>query len=140
MTDKEKYLKGLKKELNTYTKQLLIIQEDFKGKTGENIEKINQSLQDILDEAVIAYGKLKSASAEEWEPVKTLTNEAFDNLKNSIHERINTSTNQLKEYAEQIETSFEKQMESVEKYVKKHPFKSLFMAAGAGFILGRILK
>jgi ElaB/YqjD/DUF883 family membrane-anchored ribosome-binding protein len=140
MTDKEKYLKNLKKELDKYTKQLALIQKDFKGKTGENVEKINQSLQDILDDAVIAYGKLQSASAKEWEPVKAITNEAFNNLKASLDERINASTLQMKEYAGQIEASCEAQLDCVATYVRKHPLKSLLYAAGAGFILGRILK
>jgi ElaB/YqjD/DUF883 family membrane-anchored ribosome-binding protein len=140
MTDREKYLRDLKKELNLYTKQLAVIQEDFRGKTGENVETINQSLQEILNEAVIAYEKLKSASAEEWEPLKAITNEAFNNLKDSFNEKLRSSTNQIKEYAGRIEESYEEQLDYVATYVRKHPFKSLFFAAGAGFILGKILK
>ena len=140
MTDKEKYLKSLKKELDLYTKELSIIQTDFRGKAGENVEKINQSLQEILHEAVIAYGRLKSASAEEWDPLKTITSEAFNNLKESFNARISASANQIKEYAGKIEENYQEQLDHVATYVKEHPFKSLFFAAGAGFILGKIFK
>ena len=140
MKDREKYLKSLKKELDKYTKQLSMIQKEFNGKAGENVEKINQSLQDILHEAVIAYGKLESASAAEWEPVKAITNEAFSHLRNSFHEKINTSAQQIQEYAGHLEENYQEQLACVAKYVKKHPFRSLFLAAGAGFIIGKILK
>lgn len=140
MGEKEKYLKSLKKELDNYTKQLSSIQKEFKGKTGENVEKINKSLQDILHEAVNAYGKLESASTAEWEPVKEITNEAFNNLRASFHEKINASAQQIQEYAEKVEENYQEQLTCVAKYVRKHPFKSLFIAVGAGFIIGKILK
>lgn len=140
MDEKEKYLKSLKKELDQYTRKLSKIQKEFKGKTGENVEKINQSLQNILQEAGIAYGKLQSASAAEWEPVKAITNEAFDDLRTSFHEKINASSQHIQEYAGKVEENYQEQVACVAKYVRKHPFKSLFLAVGAGFIIGKILK
>ncbi|MBA3814185.1 MAG: hypothetical protein H0X26_06820 [Alphaproteobacteria bacterium] len=140
MTDKEKYLKQLKNELNKYTKQLSDIQGEFRGNTGTEFEKINQSLQNILHEAVVAYGKLESASAKEWAPVKALTNEAFNNLKDSFNEKLYASADQIKAYAGKIEENYQEQLDCVATYVRKHPFKSLFLAAGTGFILGKILK
>lgn len=140
MTDREAYLKSLKKELDKYTKQLSSIQREFKGTTGENVEKINQSLQAILHEAVIAYEKLESASAAEWDPIKIITTEAFNNLKLSFHEKVNLTKDQVKEYAEQIEENYQEHLDCVAKYVTKHPFKSLAFAVGAGFLLGKILK
>lgn len=140
MNDREKYLKSLKRELNKYSKQLSIIQKEFKGKTGENIEKITQSLQEILREAVIAYGRLESASAAEWEPVKAITNDAFDSLRVSFQEKVNASAHHIKGYAEQVGETYQTELTNVAKYVRKHPLKSLLFAAGAGFIIGKILK
>ena len=140
MDDKEKYLKNLKKELDNYTKQLSNIKEEFNGKTGENIEKITQSLQDILQEATLAYKKLGSASAAEWEPLKGITNEAFNNLRLSFHEKMNASAQHIQEFAGKVEDTYQAQVDCVEKYVRKHPFRSIFMAVGAGFIIGKILK
>lgn len=140
MNNKDKYLKSLKKELDQYTKQLSDIQKEFKGKTGGNVEKINESLQNILDDAVTAYGKLEAASVAEWEPMKLITSEAFNNLRKSFRETISASTHQIKEYAEQIEENYQEQVACVANYIKKNPFKSLLFAAGAGFILGKILK
>jgi len=140
MNAKEKYLKSLKKELENYTKQLSSIQSDFKGKAGENVEKITQSLQNILQDAVTAYGKLETASTAEWEPVKAITNEAFNHLRRSFQEKINVSTGQIKDYAEQIGENCHEQLDCVAKYVRDHPLKSLLIAVGAGFIIGKILK
>jgi len=140
MKDREKYLKKLKKELDNYKKELLAIQKEFKGKTGKDIEKINQSLQNIFDEAVTTYGRLESASTAEWEPIKAITNDAFNNLRNSLHEKMEASAHQIKEYAGHIEENCQEQLENVAKYVRKNPLKSLLFAAGAGFILGKILK
>ena len=140
MDDKEKYLKNLKKELDKYTKQLSNIQKEFKGNTAGSVEKINQSLQEILREAIIAYGKLESASAAEWDPVKKITNQAFNNLRDTFQEKINSSTQYIQDCAEQVGDTYHEQIECVEKYVRKHPIKSLLIAVGTGFIIGKILK
>lgn len=140
MTDKKTYLKSLKKELDKYTKQLSLIQKEFKGTTGEHVEKITNSLQDILNNAIVAYEKLESASVAEWDPVKVITNEAFNDLRLAFHEKLTKSTEQIKEYAEKIEDRYQENLDCVATYVRKHPFKSLFFAVGAGFLLGKILK
>ncbi|MDZ4323022.1 MAG: hypothetical protein U1A05_02905, partial [Alphaproteobacteria bacterium] len=132
MEDREKYLESLKKELDAYTKQLSLIQGDFKGRTGKHVKKINKSLQDVLQEAAIAYRKLKSASTEEWEPLKAITVKSFNDLRDSFQEKINASKNQAKEYAGKIEEGCEEQLSHVATYVREHPFKSLLLAVGAG--------
>jgi len=140
MTDKKKYLNDLKKELNNYTKNLSAIQKEFKNNTGENVDQITQSLQEILKEAVIAYGKLESASTAEWEPVKAIAADAFTNLRNSFQEKLKDSGIQMKEFAVRLEKNCQVQLEHVEDYVKAHPLKSILIALGAGFIIGRILR
>lgn len=140
MSEKEKYLKSLKKELDKYTEQLSSIRQEFQEKTGGDIENITQSLQDILQEAKLAYGKLASASAAEWEPVKDITQEAFHNVRTSFEAFVNASANQIKDYTIQLEKNYHEQVAHVAKYVRQYPLKSLLIAAAAGFIIGRVLK
>ncbi len=140
MEDREKYLKNLKKELEAYTQQLSLIQGDFKGSTGKHVKKINKSLKDILQEAKAAYGKLKSASADEWEPLKAITTKSFNNLRASFDDKINASKDKAKKYAGKIEEGCDEQLSHVATYVKENPFKSLLFAVGAGIIIGKILK
>ena len=140
MTEKTKYLNNLKKELNNYTKNLSNIQKEFKDNTEGNVDQITQSLQEILKEAGAAYGKLESASTAEWEPVKEITTEAFNNLRSAFQEKINDSTVQMKEFAGKIGESCQTQLDCVESYVKAHPMKSLLIALGAGIIIGKIIR
>jgi len=140
MNNKKKYLKDLKKELDDYKSQLSNIQKEFTETTGENVEKIQQSLQSILYDAVVAYGKLESASAGEWEPIKAITDEAFNNLRDSFQEKIDSSKQQIKACAGQIGENCQGHVEGAASYIRKNPFKSLFFAAGIGFIIGKILK
>ena len=138
--DKKQYLNDLKKELNTYTKKLSSIQKEFKNNTGDNVNQITQSLQEILKEAGTAYGKLESASAEQWDPVKTITADAFNDLRSAFQEKVNSSTANVKEFAGKLEHNCQVQLEHVEDYVKKHPLKSILIALGAGLIIGKILR
>lgn len=140
MNERETYLDNLKNQLDGYTQQLAKIQSEFTGKTGQHVEEINSSLQDILQDAVNAYGKLKSASAEEWEPLKIHTVEAFNALKEAFNEKLSASAHHVKEYAEAVSETCQEQLECVETYVKEHPLKSILIAVGAGFLLGKILK
>ena len=140
MINREKYLKKLKKELDKYTTQLSLIQSEFKGNTGQHVQVINQSLQDILQEAIVAYGRLEAASADEWEPLKAITNQAFNDVKIAFQQKLSASKDQVKMYTKKLDEGYHEQLDMVEKYVRKHPIKSLFFAAGAGFILGKLLK
>lgn len=140
MTEKTKYLNDLKKELNNYTTKLSRIQKEFKNNTEGNVDQITQSLQEILKEAGTAYGKLESASAEQWEPIKAITAAAFSNLRSTFQEKLKDSGIQMKEFAEKIGENCQVQLEHVEDYVKEHPLKSILIALGAGLIIGKILR
>lgn len=140
MNERETYLNNLKSQLDGYTQQLATIQVEFTGKTGKHVGKINKSLQDILQEATKAYGKLKSASADEWEPLKAHTTVAFSNLKTAFNERLSASAQQVKEYAGVVTDNCQEKLDHVETYVKDHPLKSILIAVGAGFLLGKIFK
>lgn len=140
MTEKKKYLTDLKKELDKYTKKLSNVKKEFKNNTEGNVDQITQSLQEILKEAGIAYGKLESASVAEWDPVKEITVEAFNNLRSAFQDKINNSTVHMKEFAGKMGENCQAQLDCVESYVKEHPLKSLLMAVGAGFLIGKIFK
>jgi ElaB/YqjD/DUF883 family membrane-anchored ribosome-binding protein len=140
MENREQYLKSLKQEIKEYTKEISKIQKNFKGKTGEDLENILHSLQHILQEAVIAYSKLQSASAAEWEPMKKIASQAVANLRESVTEFLNSSSKQVKEYITLMEKQCHEQLECTAEYIGEHPFKSVLLAAGLGFIIGKILK
>lgn len=137
---KKQYLNKLKKELTKYKKELSSIQKEFKNNSGEHVQNINQSLQSILQEATVAYGKLESASAAEWKPLQAATNEVFDALHNTFQEKMQTSKIHLQQYSAKAEEKCKEQLDCAEEYVKKHPFRSILLAVGAGFIAGKILK
>ena len=140
MENKKKYLGELKQELDNYTRKLSEIQNHFKGKAGVDVKKISKSLQNILHQANVSYEKLKSASAEEWEPMKEINRQAFENLRNSFGEFLNSSSDQVKECVIQIEKKYKEQLECTAEYIREHPIKSILLAAGLGFIIGKLLK
>lgn len=139
-TEKKKYLNDLKKELNKYTKKLSTIQKEFKNNTEEDVNHITQSLQEILQEAKTSYGKLESAAAEQWEPVKAMTADTFSDLRTAFQEKLDSSAAQVKTMAGRFEKNCHAQMECVEEYVREHPIKSILLAVGAGLILGKIIR
>lgn len=138
--NRDEYLGNLKQELNKYTKKLAEIQKQFKGKAGDNADKILQSLKSILEEAKIAYTKLEEASVVEWEPLKQAAIQAFEKLKDSFNSFLNSSSEHIKDYALQIEKQCEEQLDCAAEYVKKNPLTSILIAAGVGFLAGRLFK
>lgn len=136
----EQYLDDLGQELKKYTHQLSAIQKYFKGNAGADIEKISESLQDILQEAGSSYAKLQSASAAEWEPIKDITAQAFEKLRNSFNEFLNLSSEQIKEYTSKLGENSEKQPIFAVEYIKRNPFTTIFVAGSLGFIIGKILR
>lgn len=138
--EKKKYLNGLKKELENYSKKISNIQKEFKNNTEGNVDQITHSLQDILKEAVLAYGKLESASLEQWDPLKDLTADAFANLRTSVQDKMQTSCTHVKDFAGKVGESCHAQVDCVEAYIKDHPLKSLLLALGAGVIIGKLMK
>lgn len=140
MSEYEKYLDNLNTELNFYTRQLASIKEKFHKNTESDFQHILDSLQHVLKESKSSYSHLKKASKEEWEPLKKIAIEAFSKLRASFDEFLNNSSEQAQEYAAQFKEYSMARLEDLEDYVSKNPFKSILMAAGVGFIIGRILK
>ncbi len=140
MATNTKLLDEFKKELNAYTQKLKEIQKPLKGKAGKESQKISNSLQELLQEAKKAYGKLETASAEEWGPLKAIANTAFENLRESFEETAHSLSEQVKVYADQIEEYSQEQIENTSEYIKSNPFKSTLIALGVGYIIGRICK
>lgn len=140
MNDNRQYLNDLKDELNQYKKKLLTAEKSFKGKAKGEGSNILNSLQQIFDEASQAYKKLETASAEEWEPLKKIASQSFEDLKNTFSDFFHTTSDQVNEYASQIEEYSEEALESSIEYIKENPFRSVLLAGGLGFVVGRMLK
>lgn len=140
MSDNKEYLSDLKQELTQYKKKLSEVEGSLKGKANKEGDKIVKSLQEILKEAGQAYQKLEAASAEEWEPLKRIAGQSFENLKTTFEDLMDATTGQIKGYANQLEEYSEEAYESGIAYIKDNPFKSILLAGGLGFVVGRILK
>jgi ElaB/YqjD/DUF883 family membrane-anchored ribosome-binding protein len=140
MSEYEKYLDNLNVELNFYTRQLAFIKEQFHENTRDDVQNIVDSLHHLLQEAHSSYSKLKSASKEEWEPLKKVAMEAFSQLRASFDDFLHNSSEQAKEYFSQFKEYSAQRLDDLAEYVKEHPFKSLLVAAGVGFIIGKVLK
>lgn len=133
MDTNKQYLSDLKQELNQYKKQLSNIKDSFKGKTNGEANQIYESLQIIFKEAGEAYKRLEDASAAEWEPLKKIANASFIQLRKSLDEFKDSTINQIEEYSKET-------LDMSEEYIKNNPLKSVLLAAGLGFIMGRVLR
>ena len=140
MNDNKQYLNDLKQELSDYKKKLSAIKDSFNGKTGKEVENIYNALQSIFQKAGEAYDKLQAASAEEWEPLKKIANNSLKELEKSFDEFKNSTSEHAKEYANQIEAYSQETIDLGAEYIKNNPFKSILLAGGLGFIVGRIIK
>lgn len=140
MSDNKKHLKELKKELDQYTDKLSAAQRSFKGKAGKEGEKIIKSLQEIVKAAGNSYNKLEAASAQEWEPLKKIANDSFDDLRNAFDDMKDSASEHVRDYANQLEEYSEETFEYTHEYIKNNPLKSILIAGGLGFIIGRVLK
>jgi ElaB/YqjD/DUF883 family membrane-anchored ribosome-binding protein len=133
MNEQAQYLDDLKQELNQYKKQLSTIKDNFKKKTNGDTTKVYDSLKNIVSEAGEAFQQLEKASAAEWEPLKKIASSSFTKLNKAFEDYTELTTEQLKEYSQEaVDISAE--------YVKNNPIKSILLAAGLGFIIGRVLK
>ncbi len=137
--DKEQ-LNDLKTELNIYKKKLLDIQKTYKSRSEKDVNNIYNSLSHMLAEAGDAYTKLESASEEEWDFLIKKANVSFRMLKKGFDEAVEASSNQVKEYAHNIEEYSHEAMDSAEEYIKNNPIRSVLYAAGLGYLIGRFLK
>lgn len=140
MNDKKKYLNHLKNNLNQYEKNLSSLEDSFKDKESEAGDKFYTAFQNVLREAREAYRKLESAAEEEWEPFKKIASQSFEDLKDAFEDLKNSTSEEVKEYANQIEEYSQETFEAGMEYIKSNPFKSVLLAGGLGFVIGRLLK
>lgn len=140
MSDNKKYLNDLKKELTQYKKKLAEAEGSFKGKANKESDKIVKSLKEIVEEAGQAYQKLETASAAEWAPMKKIASQTFDDVKHTFEDLLETTSDHINGYAHQLEEYSEEALESSIEYIKANPFRSILLAGGVGFVVGRILK
>lgn len=140
MQENTKYLNDLKTELDTYRHKLTDVQKHFKGATKKDIKNISAALEHLLEEAKYSYTQLKSASKEEWEPLKEISTRAFSDLKEAFEEFLDSSSDKARKLAAQAGRSSQEYAEHLGEYIKENPFKSILIAAGVGFVLGKVLK
>ncbi len=140
MSAQKAYLDNLHQELDFYKKQLSVIKEQFKENTKDDRDNIVQSLQHLVSEAQSAYSQLKSASKDEWEPLKKHSAEAFSKLRVSWDNFLNESSEQAAVYAQRFRKYSEERLEDLGEYIKDNPFKSVLIAAATGFIIAKLFK
>jgi ElaB/YqjD/DUF883 family membrane-anchored ribosome-binding protein len=140
MSENKNYLTELRKNLDDYVSRLSEIQGSFKSESKKDIHTISQSLKNILQKAEKSYVRLEAASAEEWEPLKEQAEEAFENVKESFANALSSSTEQVKAYVNGAEEFSQESIDSAAEYIKKNPFKSILLATGLGYVLGRSLR
>ncbi len=140
MDKNKEYLNDLKAELTAYGEKLSKIQSQFKGNVAPEGKKVINSLQKVLDEATNSYSQLKDASEKEWAPLKKISTQAFEDLKGSFNEFLNSSAAKGAEYKDQIGSYSEEQEERVSEYIGQNPLKSILIALAAGFVIGKITK
>jgi ElaB/YqjD/DUF883 family membrane-anchored ribosome-binding protein len=140
MDRNKEYLNDLKDELTSYGKKLSKIQSQAKEKAGTHSQKIQKTLQDALHDATDAYSKLKDASSEEWEPLKKISAKTFNHLKECFEDFLSSSADKSEEYLSQLESYSEEKAELIGEYISKNPLKSILVAIGIGFIVGKITK
>lgn len=134
------YLNDLKNELETYQNKLNTIQKKFKKEGGPEIDDISVSLNHLLGDAKDAYAQLKSASQEEWEPLKNISMKAFTELRKGFDEVLDMSADHASRWIEQTKDFSKEYKEHAEEYIKENPLQSVLIAAGIGFLLGKIFR
>ena len=111
-----------------------------KDNTEADIQQISHSLQSILQEAKNSYEALKSATGKEWEPMKQLAIEGFSKMRVSFDDFLHSASEEAKEYTSKLRQATEEQLDSLRGYIQENPFKSVLIAVGLGFLIGRVLK
>jgi ElaB/YqjD/DUF883 family membrane-anchored ribosome-binding protein len=135
-----KYLNDLKEELNHYKKKLSTIDPSLKDTASKQGDKMYEIPQRALKEGSDAYEKLKSASEEEWAPLKEIAQQSFEDLKASFKDLEDSTSEQVKNFENQIEEYSQETFEASIDYIKANPLKSILLAGGLGFVMGRLLK
>ncbi len=96
--------------------------EDPRTEAIEAAEEIREAVAEKAD-------RIKDAALEKGQQIRDVAVEKVDDLKNYAEENLGISGEKLDEI--KIET---------ERYVRDNPVKSVFIALGLGFVIGRILK
>jgi len=134
------YMNELKEELDSYKEKLSELKDAYKGQSKKDFEIIYQSLERILEKAKLACKNLESASVEEWEPLKKIAAQSFNELKQSFEEVLNNSSNKLKDYTNKLEVMSKDELGVISDYIKDNPLKSTLLALTLGIIVGKIIK
>ncbi len=96
---------------------------------GEIREAVAEKADDLKRVATEQADRIKDAALEKGQQFRDAAVEKVDDLKSYAEENLGINGERLDEI--KIET---------ERYVRENPVKSVFIALGLGFVIGRILK
>jgi len=107
--------------------------EDPKSDAIAAAEEIREVAAEKADDfkrtAVEQADRIKDAALEKGQQLRDVATEKVDSLKNYAEENLGISGEKLDDLKAETE-----------RYVKENPVKSVFIALGLGFVIGRILK
>lgn len=107
--------------------------DDLRTEAIEAAEEIREVVADKADDlkrvATEQADRIKDAALEKGQQFRDAAVEKVEDLKSYAEENLGISGERLDEI--KVET---------ERYVRENPVKSVFIALGLGFVIGRILK
>ena len=107
--------------------------EDAKSEAIDAAEEIREAVAEKADDlkrvAVEQADRMKEAALEKGQDIRDMANEKVDSIKNYAEENLGISGDKIDDLKAETE-----------RYVKENPVKSVFIALGLGFVIGRILK
>jgi len=112
---------------------------------------VSDNLESSRDHAVQAADELKAATAQKAQELKENAREQAAKLRGKaeetaqhMRESAGENVDQFRDYADEhwsdIKVRIDDYKEEGERYVRQNPTKSILMAVGIGFIIGRILR
>ena len=88
-----------------------------------------EKADDLKRVAVEKADRMKDAALEKGQEIRDMANEKVDSIKTYAEDNLGISGEKIDDL--KVET---------ERFVKENPVKSVFIALGLGFVIGRILK
>ena len=111
---------------------------------GENLEASRAHALQAAEELKAAAGmkaeELRESAKEKASKLRGKAESTAQNIKHTASENVN----QFRDYADEnwtdVKIRFDDYKEEGERYVRQNPTKSILIAIGLGFIIGRILR
>ncbi len=148
MASKNEYIKKSEEVLKKYKNRISKIEASLKNSTASEKKALIKKSKELEEKYKIAedhLNELKDTAVEGFEKVKERSIELFDALKDVFADYTDMiSLEQIKEdviYAkdEVVQYGMDKASE-IEERVRENPLAAIAIAAGAGFILGLLIR